>query len=352
MRYLLFIGLFALSRVGCAQSLPKDYTFSNVGMTFLSVSSDARSAGLGELGVATLPDAYSHQHNAAKYLFMDSRHRSSVNFFYVPWLRKLVNDMSIAGASAYYKIGQEQSVSVSFRYFSLGKLQKTDENMQPLGEESPHELAFDAAYAHRLGKYFSMSVLFRLAVSDIVQSYRKAYVVACDLCGYYERPFPTNKTIYKLGIGFGLYNIGNKINYGMQNKLFLPTELKVGINCSATFTKVHSLSIGIEGGKYLVASDKYDWNHSVIKSMGHAFTSEEILRIYWKTGLEYHFHELLYGRLGYCHEGKSGLQRQYMTFGAGLRFMRIHFDAAYIVPQSRHSHPMDNSFRLSAGISF
>ncbi len=44
MRCLLLIGLLALSGVGYAQSLPEDYTFSNVGMTFLSVSSDARSA--------------------------------------------------------------------------------------------------------------------------------------------------------------------------------------------------------------------------------------------------------------------------------------------------------------------
>ena len=97
MRYLLLIGLLALLRIGHAQPLIKGYYFSRVGLTFLIVSADARSGGMGELGVATLPDAYSHQHNAAKYLFMDSRHRSSVNFFYVPWLRQLVDDMSIAG---------------------------------------------------------------------------------------------------------------------------------------------------------------------------------------------------------------------------------------------------------------
>ena len=80
----MLIGLFALSGVGYAQTLPKDYTFSNVGMIFLSVSSDARSAGLGDMGVAILPDACSHQHNAAKYLFLDSRYKGGVNLFYIP----------------------------------------------------------------------------------------------------------------------------------------------------------------------------------------------------------------------------------------------------------------------------
>ena len=106
--YLLFIGLLALLGVGHAQSLPKDYTFSNVGMTFLSISTDARSAGLGEMGVAILPDASSHQQNAAKYLFLDSRYKGGIHLFYIPWLRQLIDDMNISGVSAHYKIAQLQ----------------------------------------------------------------------------------------------------------------------------------------------------------------------------------------------------------------------------------------------------
>ncbi len=350
--YLLFAGILASLHVGYAQSFIRDYNFSNVGMTFLSVSTDARSGGMGELGVATLPDCYSHQQNAAKYLFIDSRHKGGINLFYVPWLRKLVDDMSIAGISAYYKIGPLHGVSASFRYFSLGGLQKTDENMQALGEDTPHEVAFDVAYARRLGEYFSMSVAFRLAVSDIVRNYRKAHAVACDLCGYYERLFYTDKIAYKLGVGFALSNIGDKIEYGPEDKLFLPSDLKMGVNWSGTFARWHGLSAGVEGGKYLVASGENNRDNSVLKNIGSAFAAGEIHRVYWKTGLEYNFHELLFGRVGYYHEGKSGLQRQYMTFGAGICFMRIHFDVACLVPQSRRNHPMDNTFRLSAGMSF
>lgn len=352
MRYLLLIGLLVLSCAGYTQSLSKDYTFSNVGMTFLSVSADARSAALGDMGVATLPDASSHQQNAAKYLFLDSRYKGGIHLFYIPWLRQLIDDMSISGVSAHYKIGQLQSVSASFRYFSLGALQKTDEHMQSLGEDVPHELAFDVAYARRLGSHFSMSVAFRLAVSAIVPNYRKARAVSCDLCGYYERPIHAAKRSYTLGIGFALNNVGNKIAYTPDDRLFLPSELKVGVNCSGSLVQGHGLSVGVEGGKYLVASGENDLNSSVIGCMGRAFAPGEIHRIHWKTGFEYNFHDLLFGRIGYCHEGKSGLQRRYMTFGAGIRFMRIHFDAAYLVSRSHHNHPMDNSFRLSAGVSF
>jgi len=39
------------------------------GVPFLMITPDARSAGMGELGVATPADAYSQQWNPAKYAF-------------------------------------------------------------------------------------------------------------------------------------------------------------------------------------------------------------------------------------------------------------------------------------------
>lgn len=328
------------------------YNFANVGMTFLSVSTDARSGGMGELGVATLPDSYSHQQNASKYVFLDKEERGGVNIFYVPWLRHLVNDMSIAGASAYYRIGREQSVSASFRYFSMGDLHQTDENLQVLGERSPYEMAFDAAYARQLGKYFAMSVAFRFALSNIAQRYRKANVIAFDLSGYYNRPLRTERMASVVGIGFGLSNVGNKINYGPEDKLLLPAELKLGINLTAVYLKQHRFSIGVEGGKYLVSSKEDDRNNSVLGNIGAAFSAGEINRLFWKAGFEYGFHGIIFGRIGYFQEGKAGLQREYATFGAGIRFMKIHLDAAYLVSNSMNNHPLNNSFRVSAGVAF
>ena len=39
------------------------------GVPFLLIAADARSAGMGDQGVATSPDAYSQQYNPAKYAF-------------------------------------------------------------------------------------------------------------------------------------------------------------------------------------------------------------------------------------------------------------------------------------------
>ena len=58
--------------------------------TFLSVVTDARAGGMGELGVATSPDNYSHQQNPAKYVFSDLKTvgKGGINVFYMPWLRR------------------------------------------------------------------------------------------------------------------------------------------------------------------------------------------------------------------------------------------------------------------------
>ena len=95
--------------------------------------------------------------------------------------------MNIAGASGYYKVNSEQSVSFSFRYFSMGDLQETDDNLQALGERSPYEMVMDVAYARRLGRNFSMSMTFRYGVSNVVKKYRRAHIIAADLGGYYSK---------------------------------------------------------------------------------------------------------------------------------------------------------------------
>ena len=42
------------------------------GVPFLLITSDARAAGMGELGVATSADSYSQHWNPAKYAFSSS----------------------------------------------------------------------------------------------------------------------------------------------------------------------------------------------------------------------------------------------------------------------------------------
>ena len=90
----------------------------NTSVTSQTIAPDARSAGMGDVGVATDPDVVSQYWNPAKYPFAISRAGVALN--YTPWLRQLVNDMDLAYLAGYYRIGDYSAVSASLRYFSLG----------------------------------------------------------------------------------------------------------------------------------------------------------------------------------------------------------------------------------------
>src|SRR5438309_10087980 len=85
---------------------------------FLRISPDARAGGMGDLSLATSPDASSSYFNLGKVSFNNSM--AGVNVTYTPWLKKLVNDVYLASMAGYYKLNDNEAISASLRYFSLG----------------------------------------------------------------------------------------------------------------------------------------------------------------------------------------------------------------------------------------
>lgn len=67
---------------------------------------------MGDAGAATSPDANSVHWNAAKLAFIDKDFGASIS--YTPWLRRLVNDMSLSYITGYYKLRREDVVSCFF----------------------------------------------------------------------------------------------------------------------------------------------------------------------------------------------------------------------------------------------
>src|SRR5688572_33106759 len=81
----------------------------------LTVSPDARSAGMGDAGVAISPDANTAHWNPAKLGFVTND--MSVALSYSPWLRNIINDMSLTYLSGYKRVSQRAAFSASLLYF-------------------------------------------------------------------------------------------------------------------------------------------------------------------------------------------------------------------------------------------
>ena len=91
------------------------------GVPFLLITSDARSAGMGEQGVATTPDAFSQNWNPSKYSFAPSV--SGIGVSYTPYLSQLVNDIFLANVSYYRVVSERAAWATSLKYFSLGEIE-------------------------------------------------------------------------------------------------------------------------------------------------------------------------------------------------------------------------------------
>src|SRR2546423_5169477 len=89
---------------------------------FLRISPDARAGGMGETGIATAPDAVASFWNLGKAPFNENK--AGIGLTYTPWLKRLgLNDVYLLTMAGYYKLDDDQAISSSIRYFSLGNIQ-------------------------------------------------------------------------------------------------------------------------------------------------------------------------------------------------------------------------------------
>ncbi|MCK4745766.1 MAG: PorV/PorQ family protein, partial [Bacteroidales bacterium] len=132
---------------------------------FMTITPDSRAGAMGDVGVATAPDINSQNWNPAKYPFMESE--GGVAISYTPWLRKLINDINLAYLAGFYKFRDQQVISASLRYFSLGQIIFTDNYGTPQGIYVPNEFAIDAGYSRLLTDRFSGGIVFRFIRSDL-----------------------------------------------------------------------------------------------------------------------------------------------------------------------------------------
>ncbi len=99
---------------------------------FLRISPDARAGGMGEEGIATSPDANSAFYNLSKTPF--SEYKTGIGLTYTPWLKDLgLNDVYLLAATGYHKLDDNQALTASLRYFSLGSIQFSDHSGDQLG---------------------------------------------------------------------------------------------------------------------------------------------------------------------------------------------------------------------------
>lgn len=378
-------ALLAVSAAGYAQNDIKDNEFNpvNTGVTTLSITPDARGSGMGNLGAATDPDVNSQFWNPSKYAFAYSQGGLAIS--YTPWLRKIVNDIFLADLSGYWKLGSgdNQALSASFRYFSLGEVttsayEDVGSNVQTI---NPYEFAFDLGYSRKLSEKFSMGVVLRYILSDLSyqdtqtgEQFKAASAFSVDLSGYFTTFPMIGRNECQFSWGFDISNIGTKVSNdnGVTNA-FLPTNLRLGMNFMFPLADYHTLGIGLDLNKLLVPTkprpkdydmetqegqdaywEAYDtWNSmspitGIFKSFNDApgGFKEELQEIQFSLGAEYNYNQQFFLRAGYNYEHPNKGGRSYFAFGAGFSLNVVQLDASYMLATAQSS-PLDQTLRFT-----
>lgn len=339
---------------------------------FLRISPDARAGGMGEVGIATIPDANSGFWNLAKTPFNTSPGGISVT--YTPWLKKLgLNDVYLASLAGYYKLNDMQAISASLRYFSLGNIQFTNERGEDLYAYRPREFSFDAGYSRKLSEEVGLAIALRYINSSLAKgdptgsgtTYKAGSAVAADISLFYTKP---NEAGQGWNFGGVLSNLGTKIGYttDAKQKDFIPADLGLGAAYTKVFDESNKMTFGLDIHKLLVptppdltmdttgaALNAYR-NKTVVSSWVSSFGdapggfSEELKEFQISAGAEYSYNNQFAVRAGYFYEDKTKGNRKYFTLGFGLKYNVFGFNFSYIVPSGSgiNQNPLSNTLRF------
>ena len=369
---ILAITMMAAALSAAAQDDIKDAEFNplTTGVTSLSITPDARGASMGDLGAATEADANSQFWNPSKYALAYSR--AGVSLSYTPWLRKIVNDIYLANLAGYYKIGgsDNQAISASLRYFSLGEVQATDGDGAMISTINPFEMAVDAGYSRKLSEKFAMGVTLRFIYSDLgygsmmnTGESSSATAFAADISGYYTTYPVIGRNECQWSLGFNLSNIGSKVNYNKGNDpAYLPANIKLGTAFTFPLADYNNLTLAFDANRMLVPAKPrlndfednlaYDdaleeWkNKSSITGIFDSFKDNFAKRITYSVGAEYAYNQQFFLRGGYYYESKYAGNRQYFGLGAGFSLNVIKIDASYMIATAQNS-PLDQTLRFT-----
>ncbi len=366
---------------GANKLTAQDYNKPNVVTTavpFLRISPDARAGGMGELGVATSPDANSAFWNLAKTPF--AKNDIGIGVTYTPWLKDLgLNDVYLLAAAGYYKLDENQALSASVRYFSLGNIQFTNIGGTDLGEGRPREFGVDLGYSRKLSDKIGLGIALRYINSNLAAgqqidgtTYKTGHAVAGDISFFYTGADESGK-----GWNFGatLTNLGTKIAYtnDATQKDYIPANLSFGTTYTTVLDEANKLTFGIDLHKLLVptppqaapdddpdktskdsaALAKYR-NKSVVSSWFSSFGdapggfNEELKEFSASIGAEYGYNDQFFVRAGYFYEDKTKGNRKYFSLGLGIKYNVFGLNFSYLIPSGSgvNRNPLSNTLRF------
>lgn len=353
---------------------------------FLQIEPDSRGAGMGNTGVALANNASALFWNPSGLAFQKGNNQASIT--HSNWLANFnVSDLFYDYVVGTYYIEGIGTLGAHLTYLNLGEQAVTGEDSpEIISRFNSYELAFGASYGYQVSKNFALGTSLRLIYSSLAsgtsisaQKVNPGSSVAVDLAFLYKTdPFDIGNRNASFSFGTNLSNLGPGIQYtDNAQKDPLPTVLRFGwaFNIDLDDAGINRLTIANDISKVMArTTPSYTTNPdgSIDTSRVAAGPIEALFKS-WDSferfdgqntisvglmqqfmigaGLEYWYADQFALRGGYYYEDPNNGDREYITFGAGIRYSFIGVDFSYI-KTLESDHPLANTLRFSLLIDF
>ncbi|MEG2365163.1 MAG: PorV/PorQ family protein [Alistipes sp.] len=268
------------------------------------INPDAKSMGMGGVVMTTLSSSHDIYTNAASPIFSRKQLQFSGTYF-------SQSDYNYYVASGYYNIDGNNVVQAGWRQFRR--------------EAKNNEMTLDVGYARRVNEHWSLGLVARY--SHLRDHDQKADALSVDLSAMYVLPFENWEHYTTLRAGAKLGNVGGYLN---NSNYELPMDLTAGVALDSFLSDAHQVALGVDAGYY--------------------FNPHNIRGFQASIGAEYNLMQLVQLRAGYHVGEDKAFYPNYASVGAGVRFMHLRVDFAYLF--AKKNTFLRNTYSLSFGFDF
>lgn len=374
--FLIVLGRNAMAQTGTAA------------VVFLMIEPDSRAAGMGNAGVALADNANALFWNPAG---LADQVGTEVALTHSNWLPELTSDLFFEYLVAKHHIKNWGTLGAHVTFLNLGEHEHRDELNRDLGTFRSYDMSVGISYGFKVSRNFSLGTGVRWIRSNLAsvsvgaQESHPGVSVGIDIAALYKSsPFLLGTAIGRYHAGFNLANMGPKIQYSDSEQADpIPTLLRVGQAFTLDLDDYNRITLATDASKILVrqratevcideanpetctqqfSSDPFykaifsAWRPIKI-SIAPTDEDEEIRtlsvidQLLLSAGFEYWYNKLFAIRGGYFYENPYNGNREFMTFGAGIRYNIVGVDFSYVYAL-KENHPLSDTMRFSLLLNF
>jgi hypothetical protein len=329
---------------------------------FLLLAPDSRHAGLGESGTGLADNSSAIFWNPAGIAFQSG---SEVGITHANWLPQFNLDLTYDYVTyRQYIEAIDGSVTASLTYMNYGKFQRTaSDGPTVIGTFNSFDIGATIGYATKLADDWGVGFNFRFIYSNLSDQPTEnekgsgvASTVSFDVATMWR---PQGFLDGNFSVGANLSNIGPDISYIDQAQADpLPTNVRLGFAYRVFQDEYNSFTLTGDASKLLVYRKSSVIEGDTDTTDVVAVSNDFMRSIEFSGGAEYWYgrpEDFMFAvRAGYFYEDPDFGARNFLTFGAGIKYDIYGFDFSYIstVGSNSENHPLDGTLRFSLVIGW